>query len=315
MKDVLIGVFSNHSWGQVKNWAETLHDSGFDGDKIAITYSTDEEVNKNLFKLGFTVRHKDTLSVGQQPNIVVQRFFDIWEETIEYDPDTHRLITTDVADVVFQNNPSEALEKLIGNDDIIVASGENLRYKNEPWSKNNMKLTYGDAALDSLWEKEINCAGVMAGGMRIMRNLIQDIWIDSQKFPSHILGGGGPDQAAYNVLLYNKYHDRTLFLGTNTPWAAQMGTTTYAVKACSGEIGRIYQQQTSLLSKERYLNNMKKLLIRPEVLINTSNGRVSTSMGQEFSIVHQYNRVPEILMKYTTVKALITPETFYYKVG
>ncbi|NDB84567.1 MAG: hypothetical protein EB127_17970, partial [Alphaproteobacteria bacterium] len=92
----------------------------------------------------------------------------------------------------------------------------------------------------------------------------------------HIPGGGGPDQAAYNILLALKtYRDVTNVANSEDGWAAQLGTTGPQT-ACGPLI------------------EAKPILV---------DGVVCTSEGKPFTIVHQYDRVPEwkqlIESKYT----------------
>lgn len=301
--DVLVGVFVSHTWDEVKTWATSINDVGFTGEKIAVVYDVNEDVVERLYKAGFTVIRKDILEVSNRANIVTQRFFDVWEATQGKEG---RLITTDVADVVFQRNPSEELDNLVGVN--IVASGENLRYEAEPWSKNNMIMTYGENVFEHLSRNEIRCAGVIAGEMNSVRNLCQDIYIACQTFPSYVSGGGGPDQAAYNNLLKEIDY---IPVGHNYPWAAHMGTTIHAVKAGTGQIGREYMLSSD---KKKYLTKVEDSFVHPDVKIE-KDGTVTTSDGRPFAIVHQYNRVPELVQKYRNVKTIYTSDTMYYKAG
>ena len=83
----------------------------------------------------------------------------------------------------------------------------------------------------------------------------------------HIPGGGGPDQAAYNILLSLKtYRDVTHVSNSEDGWAAQLGTT-----------GPWHGCGSPLVEA-------KPILV---------DDVVCTSEGKPFTIVHQYDRVPE----------------------
>lgn len=292
MKDVLVGVFSNHSWDQVRPWAESLVASGFEGDKIAVTYGVAPSVTDKLHSLGFDIHRKDIFDVRNRANIVVQRFFDVPDVLSDYVRSEHRLITTDVADVIFQRNPSEVLDKLIGDSELILASGEGLTYENEPWSQRNMKLTFGEEAYNSLREHEILCAGVIAGRMDVLCAALSDVYFKCQGLPDQTPGGGGPDQAAFNLLMRGSYRNECLVTGHNDEWAAQMGTTIHAVKAGAGDIGLAYANSQD---KEAFLAGFmaNSLWYQPEIV----NGQViGGHLRDPFAIVHQYNRVPELML-------------------
>mgnify|MGYP003342780313 CR=1 FL=1 len=87
--------------------------------------------------------------------------------------------------------------------------------------------------------------------------------------PRHVEGGGGPDQAALNILLNLKaYKDITRFTMSEEGWAAQLGTTGPQIAGKYGD----------------------RLVEKSPILVDNV---VCTSDGKPFSIVHQYDRVPE----------------------
>jgi hypothetical protein len=87
--------------------------------------------------------------------------------------------------------------------------------------------------------------------------------------PMHVEGGGGPDQAAVNVLLNMKsYKDITKFAMSEDGYAAQLGTTGPQIVGKYGD----------------------KLVEKTPILVDNL---VCTSDGRPFPIVHQYDRVPE----------------------
>ncbi len=82
-------------------------------------------------------------------------------------------------------------------------------------------------------------------------------------------GGGGPDQAAVNILLNMKpYRDITRFTASEEGWAAQLGTTGPHI------VGKYAD----------------KLVEKTPILVDNT---VCTSDGTPFVMVHQYDRVPE----------------------
>jgi hypothetical protein len=82
-------------------------------------------------------------------------------------------------------------------------------------------------------------------------------------------GGGGPDQAALNILLQlEPYKTITNFAMSEDGYAAQLGTTGPQIQNKYGD----------------------KVVEKTPILVDNL---VCTSNEQVFSLVHQYDRVPE----------------------
>ena len=44
MKDLLFGAADNYTWSQIKPWAQSIRDSGFDGEVVLLVYRGDTDV-------------------------------------------------------------------------------------------------------------------------------------------------------------------------------------------------------------------------------------------------------------------------------
>ena len=55
MKDIVIGAITNYKWDNIKCWANSLDQSGFDGVKILLCYNIDYDVAEELTKRGYTI--------------------------------------------------------------------------------------------------------------------------------------------------------------------------------------------------------------------------------------------------------------------
>ena len=179
------------------------------------------------------------------------------------------IVSTDVKDVVFQSNPSEWLEKNMGDKKINVAC-ESIKYKDEDWGNHNLFKSFGPLIHDHNKENPIYNAGTVSGDFDTMLDLFLNIYLLCNSATSHYIeGGGGPDQAALNVLLNMKpYKDITKFSMSEDGWAAQLGTT-------GPQIAGKYSD---------------RLLEKSPILVDNT---VCTSNGTPFALVHQYDRVPE----------------------
>jgi len=272
-KDLVVGCITNYNFDQIKPWVNSLDRSGFDGDKYMICYNIDVAVADELIKRGYKIfafDRKDSKLVYHNPNfnIVVDRFLHLWMLFSQFRGEYKNIITTDVRDVVFQSNPSRWLNHNL--DKKINASSESILYRDETWGTHNLLKSYGPIIHTAFNEKLIVNAGVMSGDFDTMLDVFLNIYIMSNGASSHhIPGGGGPDQAAYNILLGMKtYADITNVAPSESGWAAQLGTT-----GDRSEYGR------------------NGLLVEPQPKL--IGDLVCTSEGIPFIIVHQYDRIPE----------------------
>jgi len=264
MKDVVVGFITGYKFDKIKPWVNSLDRCGFTGDKYMVCYDIDYDVMNELASRNYKVIKADL----NDSNVVLSRFKDLWHLfTNVIDKDYRYLITTDVKDVVFQTNPSEWLEKNIGDKKINVAS-ESIHYKNEAWGDNNLRLSFGDIIHKNVRENLIVNAGTISGDFRTILDLALNIYFFCGRSPEHVQGGGGPDQAALNVLLSLEPYKSILNIATSeSGYAAQLGTTGPQVQ-----------------------DRFQEFLV--ESVPTLKDDVVCTSTGIPFSIVHQYDRTP-----------------------
>jgi hypothetical protein len=173
-----------------------------------------------------------------------------------------------VKDVVFQTNPSEWLEKNMNDAQINVAC-ESIRYKDEDWGNHNLFKAFGPLVHDHNQNNLIYNAGTVSGKFDTMLDFFLNVYMMCNGTSHFTEGGGGPDQAAVNILLNMKpYRDITRFTASEEGWAAQLGTTGPHI------VGKYAD----------------KLVEKTPILVDNV---VCTSDGTPFVMVHQYDRVPE----------------------
>lgn len=269
MKDLIIGAYTGYNWDQIKYWANSIIKCGFAGDKLVLVYNSDFQTVSKLQSLGFGVIgfNQDPITKNWSwphgnPNIVVQRFYDLWQFLSKNYQNYRYVVTTDVKDVIFQTNPSIWLENNIGDNEI-VASCEGLKYGDEPWGDDNLKSSY-PMWYDSLKNCLIWNCGVQAG----KGEALSDLWFQIWSMCS-VGGRHNPDQAAYNVLLHSvAWRQITRWTVDQDAWAAQCGTQMDPIK----------------------LPIFGSKLIDP---IPTFNGTHFKNQNEDiFSIVHQWDRIP-----------------------
>lgn len=274
MKDMVIGSITGYDFDKIRPWVNSLDRSGFDGTKAMLCYNVSQDTVKELTDRGYQIfafnRNEQTgdFEYRRVFSIVVERFLHLWYFLKEH-RGTHRyIITTDVKDVIFQYNPSAWLEQNIGDKKINVAS-ESITYGKEDWGANNLQKSFGHLLYKDMENNIIANAGTISGDFDTMIDLFLNIYLLCNGTSHQVDGGGGPDQAALNVLLNMKaYADITNFAPSESGWAAQLGTTGPQI---AGKYG------------DRLVENS------PIMIDNV----VCTSQGIPFALVHQYDRVPE----------------------
>lgn len=286
-QDLIIGVVDRYKWYQIKTWANSIKKSGFTGNKALIVYNMDAETVRKLTAEGFMLigcnQYDETTGFSHdnsRGSVMVDRFFHLYSFLNLLSEPVNRVIMTDVRDVIFQDSPSNWLDNNL-TDDLLVGS-ENLKYKDEPWGRNNLQQAFGQYFLDTYGDNEIYCAGVIAGTRNAMRDLALNVWLICRGLNPHVPGGGGPDQAALNVLLQSDvYSNITNFSNPSDGWVVHAGTSLPAIKAGSGGIGEAYGSNPNI-----------ELPFVKEVDYTINNGDVLVN-GNKVTILHQWDRVPE----------------------
>ena len=274
MTDLLIGAADNYSWDQIRNWAKSIRRSGFEGKVILLCYRiTDPRISEECRKLdidvylcdsdnfGNPIKHNDR---GRDTQSHQMRFFHMWQllNTPTYKDKFDYVIATDVRDVIFQANPSDWL--LDYGLKWILAPSEGIAYRNEPWGADNLQRGYGPLVWDSMKDETIFNVGTIAGPARLMVPLFLSIFSmgEGRYIPN--------DQSTFNVLVRGILYEVSAYASMELGWAAQCGTT-------------LDPQKIEMLKPH--------LTESPPVI---KNGLVYTTAGQLFSLVHQYDRVPEL---------------------
>jgi hypothetical protein len=268
MKDLIIGCSTNYNWDKIKYWVNSINKSGFEGDKVLIFMSVDKDTLQKVNEAGFqaiVLSQPDEFGNFKYESrlpVHVERFFHIYnflrENRYRY------VITTDVKDVIFQKNPIEYIEENLGDKKLMFAS-ESLLYKDEPWGNQNLLETFG-AYFHSIFKNNlIFNVGVLAGRGDDMRDLACMIFNMSINRPIPIV-----DQSTFNFMIsMAPYLYTSLYLKSEDAWACQLGTT----------------------ADQSKIEQFRPLLEEPSPRFES--GKVLTSVGKEFTIVHQYDRVSD----------------------
>jgi len=267
MNDLIIGCSTNYTWDTIKYWVNSVNASGYKGDKAMILMNCDAETAQKVVDAGFAVigfeqNENGDLVYQSKLAVHVERFLHIYD--ILSKNEYRYVVTTDVKDVVFQKDPIEFVEKFIG-DSNLIASSESIKYKDEPWGNQNLMDTFGPGIHERFKENVVWNVGVLAGKGNAIRDLALTIFLMSINRPIPIV-----DQSTFNVLMnLEPYLSTTLYTGSESAWACQLGTT--------ADPSKIEEFRPNLLDPSPKLEG----------------DIVTTSSGHEYHIVHQYDRVPE----------------------
>jgi hypothetical protein len=275
MMDIVVGAITGYKWNQIRYWANSLDRSGFTGKKVVIAYNVDYATLDQLTKRNYHILafQKDDVNgrvTYPNPNfsIVVDRFLHYYL-LLQNMADVRYVIATDVRDVIFQTDPSTYLTKNCNFD--LILSSESIRYQDEAWGANNLLRSFGPLMYDQHKTQPIVNCGVLAGRYDLFLGLAKTIYLMSVGTVQHVPGGGGPDQAALNLIVSTPaYKDRARICTHTHSWAAQLGTTLDPTK--------VYTPH----------------LLDPLPVWDSASNQVVNGIGVPYAIVHQWDRNPTI---------------------
>lgn len=268
MKDCIVGCATNYDWSKLKYWVNSINASGFEGDKVLILMNCDKDTAQKITDAGFSIiafnqDANGNLTYQSQLMVHVERFIHIYK--LLKDNNYRYVITTDVKDVIFQKNPSVWLKNNLTDKEDLVFSSESLKYKDEPWGRENLTQCYGQGIYEDFKNNTIFNVGVLAGRGYAMRDLVLQLFLNCINRPIPIV-----DQAVFNVMISrHPYLNSTMYTVSEDGWACQLGTTADPSK----------------------IDSFKPFLLEPSPKLEGE--KVVTSTGIEYTIVHQYDRVPE----------------------
>lgn len=287
MKNLVIGGASNYDWNDLKYWVKSIKKTGFDGDiALVITNVSNDTIkrltdeNVKLFIYGTKTETGFQSTGGGAPH--VERFFYLWSYMTTLS-DYDNVVVTDTRDVIFQKNPNEWFET---HAESLFCASEGLIYRDEPWGDQNYYEAFGPFFHEKMRNNLIYNVGTISGKFSSVKDLLVMIFQLSINRPAKVV-----DQAVFNFLMHlEPYKNSVKFCTNKDLYAIQLGTSEYAVKAGSGDIGmKVLSSPTELLKYQ--------LMYKDEQPVIDEDGYVKNQSGELFFIVHQYDRVPELKTK------------------
>jgi hypothetical protein len=263
MKYTIVGCITKYSVEQIKPFVESIRQSGFNGEMIMLVYDITDDVIEYLHTNDWILIQSEL-----QEHIILQRFRDMFAFLHQHDTDV--IIWTDVKDVVFQKDPTNWLDIHMKGE--ILALSESVIMKDEPWACINSGTSFPMEWELGLKDQISYCAGTIIGKKEAIRDLFIDIyrWSKTTSNPQQL-----SDQAAYNVLIHlNQYKNIVQFVNQEEGLATQLGVV--------------------------FMRDETQKVIEPKPVYK--DGKFYNQNGNEFVIVHQYDRNPkireEIISKY-----------------
>ena len=263
-KNLIIGGCTNYGINQLKPWVLSIKEHMPNAKKVMCVGNATHETREWLIENDFEIVNMPQANIP----VHVLRFLSIYEYLRHNWHDYEYVITTDVKDVYFQADPFKWLDyHNIGVRDMhqLVAGSECLKYKDESWGNENLMQCYGPYIHDIFKDNEIYNVGVLGGSAEYIKDLVFNIFSNGVGRPIPIV-----DQAVFNVLINTQPYKNVVLRATQASgWACQAGTVADPTK----------------------MDRFRPNLTEPEP--EFKDGVVYTSKGTPFSIVHQYDRVPE----------------------
>lgn len=284
--DTVVGCIAGLSFEQIAPWVASLDACGFRGRRVVIHVRADSQTVTELNRRGYETYDASCLHKGKNQllegnsvrrvwrrrkgnrndEISVNRFYYIWYflSQVATSPFGRYLMAIDARDVIFQRNPSLWLERNLGQK-LLVVGCESLRYEDEPWSAKTMQECFGPHLWRACRHNLIYNAGTIAGDFRTMLDLCLLVYLLS---PGNRVVYS--DQHALNLLLGSAvYQEITCFASSEDGWACQAGA----------------------IADPKLLPKVGHYLTCPRPVFDGEF--VRTAAGEIFTLVHQYERVPE----------------------
>lgn len=273
----VIGAADLYTWKDIRNWAVSLRNTGYMGNVFLICYRISDDVIEqcNKYKIQCVLADEDDYGSAINHNANNRntqshqlRFYHAYQ-LLSSESYINTVVMTDVRDVIFQKDPIETYNKQFIEYNCI-SGGEFITYKNEPWGMENIILGYGKNIASNFELSHIANVGTLAGSAEFMKNLFLTIYLmgKNKYIPN--------DQSTFNILSHSLLSNSIHITNCNDAWAANLGTTLDPAKP--------------------YLHHK---LIYEAPVFNSDGIVYDKTTNKEYTLVHQYDRIPELLSIYT----------------
>jgi hypothetical protein len=252
MKYTIVGCITKYGVDDIRPYVESIEKSGFNGEKVMLVYEVSNDVIEYLTQKGWILFQSQL-----EEHIILQRFRDMYVILNQYETDW--IIWTDVKDVIFQKDPINWIEDNSSYTRLFAFS-ECVKLKDDPWAVVNTGSSFPMEWELGLKEKISYCAGTIVGDLESIRDLFIQIyrWSKTTANPGQL-----SDQAAFNALInLEQFRSTTKLVNQESGFVTQLGTVW-----CKKDVLPI---------------------LEPTPIYK--DGKFYNQKGDEFVIVHQYDR-------------------------
>lgn len=268
-KNLILGVFCKYTLDNIKLWCDSaslIHGA----DKVLIQLDTNDKDNIRRYCEQRDVRivYKK-IEPGGVHNVRLKVAWEFLQETKhKYDI----VCWCDVNDVVFQADPFPLVAQLMEthNKSLVVGS-EGLDIQNEPWNGHNIQSCFPHL-IQHVVKQEVHNSGVMFGKHDHLKDFLLLLYECCKNITTHDIR----DQAALNILISNALiKDHIHIVNSNTPLMIHCAVSCPTELFVSWGFHKAYKYAFPVFQRD------KCQLVCPP------------ADYQPFSVVHQYNRMPE----------------------
>ena len=254
MPDLILGMFGGYPAAAALPFLRSLRACGGEAEVVLLRHENPPGTAAALHELGAVTEEAALEGVPATRSYNVARYAALAAH-LGRRPDARRVLLTDARDVVFQRDPFGA-----------AAGGPLHLFLEHParsigqciWTSSWIRYRYGDAALPPLADRPIVCSGVVLGDAAAVRDYLALV---AAELPSTLRATNymaGYDQGVVNVLCHGgRLPAATLHPYRDTP-VLHLGNTPAAAVACD------------------------------------ERGEVVNEAGAPVTVVHQYDRHPEL---------------------
>jgi len=279
-KVAIIAAAKGYTVEQIQPWVESLKKTNFAGKTFVIVYDENITIKNFLDRNGIVVLQGEDKGLT---NIATQRFQDyMWLLESGHTKDYDLIIHTDIRDVIFQTDPGKWLTENI-EDNLIIATGEGIKYLHEDWNGDGMQQHFGKETFDEFSNEETICSGIIAGEKNALIDLFKTIY-ELAFFSSD--PGGFIDQHFHNIAIRKVFSNIAKVVPADEDWVCNCGTM-IAIPMNSPDwssASKTPYNSFERIRKGKYVDNM---LVSLPIM---KEGKVCTPSGKPYSIVHQYDR-------------------------